>query len=87
MDNSETTITPIVGHNDSKVTNVGVRADHSTDTSYLYAGATKETGPSGSSTFFAGGSKDISNSSTISASASVNTKKDYSIGVSFERKF
>jgi hypothetical protein len=87
MKNSKTSATPIVAHNGTNITNVGVTFSHNTNTTNTYAGTTLGVGRGGSSTLFAGGSRDISSSSTIGAGAYVDTRKNYSASISFEKKF
>ncbi len=87
MSNSRTTVKPTVGCGGGKITDVGVCIDHSSRKSNSYAGGVREMVSHGSSVFFGGTSRNISDSSTVSARASVDTKKNYSVGISFERKF
>ncbi len=87
MSGSRTTAKPIIETNGSAVTNVGVSVGRNTNKSHSYVGAAREPVAGGTSTFFAGTSKDISSSSTVGARAVVDTKGTYNVGISYERKF
>lgn len=87
MNNSKRTVTPIVQCNNGSVTNVGAQVNHSTSSSHTYGGVSSTPGHGGSSTFYAGTSRNVSNSSTVGVSVAANTKGSYNAGVSFEKKF